>query len=127
MVDGQRSVTVDILNRSCSCLFWQLEEIPCGHAVAALWMGKLDPMNYMSSYYTKETLMATYSRCVYPVNENQASLVRAGDTSVIKPPKLKTLPGRPRKKRIRSSNEFKHVHCGSCGEAGHNTRTCAKI
>ncbi|XP_057784942.1 uncharacterized protein LOC131002463 [Salvia miltiorrhiza] len=58
--------------------------------------------------------------------------------SVIKPPTVKNMPGRPMKNRIRDPHEVDPKNpnrlkrkglvmtCGNCGECGHNTRGCKK-
>nr|KAJ0187804.1 hypothetical protein LSAT_V11C900501810 [Lactuca sativa] len=43
----------------------------------------------------------------------------------IYPPIIKRPPGRPRKNRIKSSDESKRRHkCPRCGEYGHREKTC---
>ena len=57
---------VNIINKSCSCRIWQLEDFPCCHAIAVLWKKKLSPRSLVSPYYTKEAFVGPYSYSIYP-------------------------------------------------------------
>jgi len=54
----------------CSCRVWDVEEIPCAHAIVVLRMLNLDTYSYVSEFYYRETLSATYNGCIQPVGSH---------------------------------------------------------
>ena len=106
-----------------------MDDFPCCHAIATLWKKNLSPSAYVSSYYTKDSFVATYAASIYPSGLNLFSRSPFDDihTSSVLPPDGRRPRGRPKKKRILSAGEYasKHGHCRSCGKSGHNKRTCS--
>ena len=121
---------VNIINKSCSCRIWQLEDFPCCHAIAALWKKKLSPRSFVSPYYTKEAFVGTYSGSIYLSGLDLFSNNPYTDQacSDVLPPDEKRPRGRPKKKRFPSvgENASKRLQCSSCGRVGHNKRSCTK-
>lgn len=120
--------------KTCSCLGWQQDKIPCQHAIsAAREAGMLDNM---AAWYEQSV-----ERCFHSVHYKAAlaqahieipimdTLIRDGKT---KPAKWVPRPGRPRKRRYRSkgepsgkaANPRKCHRCGQLATANHNSRTC---
>nr|XP_009765444.1 PREDICTED: uncharacterized protein LOC104216991 [Nicotiana sylvestris] len=48
---------VDINRQTCTCRAWMLKGIPCARAVVALHYKNLEPMNYISQWYSNATYM----------------------------------------------------------------------
>ena len=48
----------------CSCRVWDVEEIPYAYALVVLRMLNLDTYSYVSEFYYRETLSATYNGCI---------------------------------------------------------------
>ncbi|XP_049365296.1 uncharacterized protein LOC125830137 [Solanum verrucosum] len=121
-----------IVSRSCSCRSWKLRGIPCPHGVAALHYKELEPINYVASCYSKETYLSIYAYFIQPMNNMK--MWPTSNNPIIKPPKIKKMPGRPSKVRIKKANESKKIEklskSGSvmtyskCGTQGHNKRGC---
>ncbi|XP_016492615.1 uncharacterized protein LOC107812097 [Nicotiana tabacum] len=65
VIDGVKRYIVCLESKKCSCGQFQLEELPCVHALAALRNGNETYENYCSPYYTKKSLLRT---CEIPVN-----------------------------------------------------------
>nr|XP_016442817.1 PREDICTED: uncharacterized protein LOC107768228 [Nicotiana tabacum] len=65
MLDGLKRYIVCLENKKCSCGQFQLEELKCAHALAALRHRNETYENYCSPYYTRESLLRTYE---IPVN-----------------------------------------------------------
>ncbi|XP_074373640.1 uncharacterized protein LOC141713989 [Apium graveolens] len=65
---------VDLRSKTYSCNRFQMEHIPCSHAIAILQKSDLDPYDYCSPYYKKETVVAAYNEIVYPVYNDPCDL-----------------------------------------------------
>ncbi|WJX76244.1 hypothetical protein P8452_59684 [Trifolium repens] len=52
---------------------WDLTGMPCCHVVACIWDKREAPEDYVSSYYRKSTILATYSHIVLPTNGKRAA------------------------------------------------------
>ncbi|KAM6569939.1 hypothetical protein CsatB_017924 [Cannabis sativa] len=63
----KESWEVDLEKRTCTCNRFQIDEMPCGHAVTVMREMNMDPYTYCSDYYTKKNWLATYSGTVYPI------------------------------------------------------------
>ncbi|KAA0062291.1 hypothetical protein E5676_scaffold313G003560 [Cucumis melo var. makuwa] len=63
VTDGNQQFIVKLNVGCCSCRVWDIEEIPCAHALAVLRMLNLDTYSYVSKFYYRETLSATYNGC----------------------------------------------------------------
>ncbi|XP_062103320.1 uncharacterized protein LOC133814367 [Humulus lupulus] len=72
--DGKKSI-VDLNSRTCTCnrlLYkllegFQMDQLPCAHAIAVFKEMNQDPYQYCSLYYTKEAMVATYKESIYPL------------------------------------------------------------
>ncbi|XP_049390603.1 uncharacterized protein LOC125855015 [Solanum stenotomum] len=124
--------TVDIVSRNCSCRSWQLRGIPCPHGVAALHYKELEPIHYVASCYSKETYLSIYAHFIQPMNNMK--MWPTSNNPIVKPPKIKKLPGRPGKVRRKEADESRKtgklskrgasMTCSKCGTQGHNKRGC---
>ncbi|XP_062118566.1 uncharacterized protein LOC133832208 [Humulus lupulus] len=115
---------------------WELTNIPCSHAVAAIWHNKQDPELYVSKWYMKEYYMKAYSHQIFPIR-NQDEWPRSGKVAMVSPICKKQL-GRPKKSRKLELDEMTSatgkklkiryitIKCSGCGGKGHNFRTCAR-
>ncbi|KAL5538898.1 hypothetical protein UlMin_046250 [Ulmus minor] len=52
--DGDKNGVVDLQARTCSCRRFQLEQLPCGHAMIAIRYMRGDMYNFCSDYYLSE-------------------------------------------------------------------------
>ncbi|XP_019159583.1 PREDICTED: uncharacterized protein LOC109156168 [Ipomoea nil] len=134
---------VNLERRMCSCRKWDLTGIPCKHAIAAIWMKKQSPIDYVNVCYKKETYLAVYGRCIHPM----AGPNGWPETQLVAPlpPIYTARAGRPKKLRKKGADEIKqkpkganqlttdgvhlsrtHVtlHCTKCKQKGHNSRKC---
>ncbi|XP_010550825.1 PREDICTED: uncharacterized protein LOC104821604 [Tarenaya hassleriana] len=112
-----RKYLVSIEGRTCSCRMFDIDKIPCSHAIAALHkVGKANVPDLCSPYYTRETWRLAYQKTVYPVpdccewiidNPNVANLV-------VMPPIMdeKRQSGRPKQNRYPGPGEAqKRIKC----------------
>ncbi|KAM3322804.1 hypothetical protein P3S67_003955 [Capsicum chacoense] len=124
-----RKYIVRLDNTTCNCGRFQLNEIPCAHAIAVLkrkYVNKIKP--YCSDYYKKETLVKTYEMSLCPMPDKRDWHVPPEVLEdMVLPPKYKRPPKRPKKGRKKKSSETFSLtsnRYGKCGYEGHNRRTC---
>ncbi|XP_019246542.1 PREDICTED: uncharacterized protein LOC109226202 [Nicotiana attenuata] len=117
-------------NKKCSCGQFQLEELPCAHALAALRHRHETYENYCSPYYTRESLLRTYEIPANPLPDESKWNVQQHILDEVEYPPTgdKRQPGRPQKERYKTYDEIKSkkykVPCENCGGEGHNKRSC---
>ncbi|XP_058217459.1 uncharacterized protein LOC131328540 [Rhododendron vialii] len=97
------SVKVDIGRHSCTCTQWQLNVVPCVHAVCAIKKSGKSLNACVDRYFHVECYWEAYSRPIMPVPTLWKPEV--ADDAVILPPLSRKPLGRNKKKRIRSFGE----------------------
>ena len=112
--------------RKCSCNRFQIDQLPCPHALAILKQMNQDPYKYCSNFYTKETLLATYEETVHPIpNQTTWNIPIQEQQIKVQPPEGRIKAGRPKKRRIKAQWAYtRHNKCGRCAQLGHNRKTC---
>ncbi|XP_075080544.1 uncharacterized protein LOC142166036 [Nicotiana tabacum] len=130
VIDGVKRYIVCLESKKCSCGQFQLDELPCAHALAALRHMNGTYENYFSLYYTKESLLHTYEIPVNPLpDESKWNVPQHISDEVVNPPTgEKRQPGRSQKERYKTYDELKSkkykVSCGNCGGERHSKRSC---
>ncbi|XP_075075200.1 uncharacterized protein LOC107769196 [Nicotiana tabacum] len=130
VLDGVKRYIVCLENKKCSCGQFQLEELPCAHALEALRHRNETYENYCSPYYTRESLLHMYEILVNPLpDERKWNVPQYILDEVVNPPTGdKRQSGRPQKERYKTYDEIKSkkykVSCGNCRGEGHNKRSC---
>ena len=112
----------------CTCKVFDLDHIPCAHAIAACRYGNMSCYTLCSQYYMKNSLISSYSKSIYP-NGNNKDWVIPEDIycRVVLPPKIRRPVGRLRKERIHSIEDVKCSRCcGRCGDYRHNRKICKR-
>nr|XP_016474411.1 PREDICTED: uncharacterized protein LOC107796181 [Nicotiana tabacum] len=98
VIDGVKSFIVCLQNNRCSCGQFQLDELPCPHALAALRHMNESYENYCSPYYMRESLLQTYEIPVDPLpDESKWNVPQHIVEEVVMPPIGRRQPGRPKK------------------------------
>ncbi|KAL7600142.1 hypothetical protein Lser_V15G22071 [Lactuca serriola] len=131
--NGFQNYGVNLKEKICACRLWELSGIPCVHAQVAILYTNQDPVNFISSWFSKNNYKATYDQNIHPVNGS----ILWEETSYTKPlpPIERRMPGRPSVKRRRhvSENQDKYsqvsskgrtVQCKNCLQRGHNKTSC---
>nr|XP_027086445.1 uncharacterized protein LOC113708174 [Coffea arabica] len=132
--------TVNLASRTCSCRRWELNGIPCAHAISAIALTKESPENFVHECYSKEAYMKAYGPIIYPLNgEHLWKDLKQGP---VLPPETIKLPGRPKKVRRKEPDEppatttsqgqtkrlsrvgLMDYKCRKCKQKGHNSRKC---
>lgn len=88
---------VDLTAKTCTCRRWDLNGIPCQHAIAAIYAKEHDPTYYVDYWYSQTKYIDAYEPIIHPI---------AGEDhwphkdAPIEPPPYKRRPGRPKKVRL---------------------------
>jgi hypothetical protein len=125
VLDGEQNV-VDLGLRRCTCRQFDLDRMPCAHALAAIRFRCGSPYTYCSEFYFASYLQATYAASVHPVGPPSSwNVSEEARSVVITPPATRRPVGRRRKRRVLSKGEVMvTVKCGRCNGRGHNRQTC---
>ncbi|XP_030505667.2 uncharacterized protein LOC115720643 [Cannabis sativa] len=135
IVSTERTNIVDIRTRTCSCRRWQIYGLPCAHAAAALISCRHNVHLFAEACFTVGSYREAYSQAINPIPDKslwheQGEGTDGGNAKVeimIRPPKTRRPPGRPKKKVLRVEN-FKRpkrvVQCGRCRMLGHSQKKC---
>ncbi|XP_050238390.1 uncharacterized protein LOC126687878 [Mercurialis annua] len=112
--DGTNTYIVKLKEKTCTCSRFQMDEMPCAHALTVLSSLYQDPYQYCSSFFSKENLVAVYEGVVYPMpSKNNWDISAEIEGMTVHPPIALVPAGRPRKQRIKSSAEGKQQNkCG---------------
>lgn len=110
--------------RRCSCRVWQVKGLPCVHAAAFIAFTRdTDWGKYVDPYFTIQKYKEAYAFEINPLPGKDQWMKKDGEK--IYPPILKRPAGRPKKNRIKASDEPKRRHkCPRCGQYGHREKTC---
>ncbi|VFQ70853.1 unnamed protein product [Cuscuta campestris] len=83
-----QTFVVNLRDKSCTCGDFQLDHFVCVHAVAAIGSRPgLSCYNFISPYYKREALVATYSGIVHPIGDKSTWDIPSDvKTMVCKPP-----------------------------------------
>ncbi|XP_070013492.1 uncharacterized protein [Nicotiana sylvestris] len=118
---------VDLNKRTCDCFQFQLDELPCIHAIAAIEKRNIKKSDFCSHWYLKESWLKTYERQIHPVGHTDSWIVpESVKSQIVKPPDFKVPPGRKQKKRHIPATEPSKItfKCGRCRRIGHNRTAC---
>lgn len=123
---------VNLVNRTCSCRYWELSGMPCPHAISCIFYKTNCLDDYVASCYSIEHFKKTYEHCLEPVEGMQAW--PESDRPKPKAPGYVKMPGRPKKARRREQGEKPRttrvskigtrVRCRKCKGIGHNISSC---
>lgn len=67
--DNNNLFRINMQERMCSCHQFEIDEIPCSHAMAIFEKQKLNWYDYCSKFYKKEIMLATYEETINPVRD----------------------------------------------------------
>ncbi|KAL5581296.1 hypothetical protein UlMin_013738 [Ulmus minor] len=126
--DGELEGVVDIFNKTCTCKEFDIDKLPCVHAVAAAHHAQVSVYSLVSPYYTKEYYLLAYGETIYPVgSQSQWDVPNEVVTRIVLPREVKEKKrGRPKTSRFPSVGEFRKRknRCGKCGAYGHYKKKC---
>ena len=117
----------------CSCQKPKLLHKPCTHVIASCFeAGGLQPHMYVSHYYVKETIWATWRHEIYGYKMVGDFIQNLGDNASYIPdpdPDMVQGVGRRKKKRIQNNMDQSEAGpevrlCSKCHETGHTYKNC---
>ena len=122
---------VNLTQRRCSCRRFDLEKLPCVHAIAAAEARKLSRISLCHPYYRSNYLYNAYSTSIMP-RDSETQVPENVEGKICLPPEVRQPPGRPKKSRMKSCLEKgenkkrprKEHKCSICNQVGHNCKTC---
>ncbi|XP_054785925.1 uncharacterized protein LOC129292388 [Prosopis cineraria] len=124
------NVQVNLELRECSCLAWQMSELPCPHACVAIKFSHGNIYQYVEEWYHLSCQEKIYGSNMIPIETfdipkpDTATLTNNLSQTFLQPPLTSRLLGRPRTRRIESQFQDKKIyHCSRCGEAEHSRKT----
>ncbi|KAK2658141.1 hypothetical protein Ddye_011193 [Dipteronia dyeriana] len=137
MLGLTRAYTTKLQDASCECGQWQINGVPCSHALAGIrhfyGMGVANErlIDFVHPSLSKSAFVATYCSMIHPI-PNICAWVDI-EVAHVDPPPLIKKPGRPKLLRKRESSEKPKaarrgsVICAKCKQPGHNKRTCKAV
>ncbi|KAK3199078.1 hypothetical protein Dsin_022493 [Dipteronia sinensis] len=106
------------------CREFEIDLLPCAHALAALRACKRPFIDFFSHYYKKSSLVEAYAGVIRPVGHMSDWEIPDEIISLVAhPPEWMSQAGRPCKVRKQSKGEFrsrKEKTCSLCKQASHN-------
>lgn len=122
---------VNVPAKTCTCRRFNLEKIPCVHAIAAAAHKGVSRIGLCSLHYTTGHLVRAYADSIMP-SDTAIPVPQHIINQPCLPPIVVNPPGRPKKIRIKSSLEVaignkrprKEHACSRCKQVGHNVSTC---
>ena len=132
VLDGITQFTVCLHQRTCTCGRFQLDELPCPHALSILTIKHTAYEKYCSAYYTRKNLLLTYQFQMDPLpNESTWNTPTHVLEDVVLPPHGKKTLGRPKniKHTQLKEDRFKkaQITCNNCGQHDRNRKTCKNV
>ncbi|XP_074377763.1 uncharacterized protein LOC141719285 [Apium graveolens] len=131
---GGYEVVVDMEAKTCHCRKWQLNGVPCFHAIACMNSRRISLESGLHKCYTIDMFKKVYSHHVELMNGKEGWAKTAYTQPL--PPNKKPRTGRPKMKRNKKNDtpappgatSLKRMktslRCGKCQQWGHNRRTC---
>ncbi|XVF66314.1 hypothetical protein PTKIN_Ptkin10aG0025400 [Pterospermum kingtungense] len=127
VLDGTRERFVNLQDRTCSCRKFQLDLLPCAHAIAII---RSELYSYCAECFKTENLRQLYSAHIYPVGHPDDWQVPTEIKSQdVLPPLGFVSAGHPQKTRLPSAGEKRRARrkqqvCYICKKADHNHLKC---
>ncbi|KAH6778336.1 hypothetical protein C2S51_009648 [Perilla frutescens var. frutescens] len=129
--DGRQTFIVDLHQKSCKCREFQLDLMPCSHAVAAIMKNAESILDYVSSYYTTDNWRETYEWSVRSLSHRDDWVVPAHIAQQKVMPLIVTRQaGRPSGRRHPSGAEAANRRrrgprkCSICRDPNHSRNNC---
>ncbi|KAM3349245.1 hypothetical protein ACQJBY_022378 [Aegilops geniculata] len=132
VTSGLKTYVVNVDANTCGCRRWDINGVPCKHAVSCIYKKKEHPEDYMSAFFKRPMYQVAYNNIIYPV-PSKDSWAKT-ETPDIDPPIFTRHPGRPKKSRRKGVHEVpqpgsRHrmttTTCSNCHKPGHKYTNCS--
>ncbi|KAK2664858.1 hypothetical protein Ddye_003432 [Dipteronia dyeriana] len=98
--------TVNLLEKTCTCKVFDLDHLPCAHALAAARERNLDYTSLCADYYKEEVIVDAYSTSIMLVGHPHTWVIPPDIRNrVVLTPDIRTQTGRSRRSLILSVSE----------------------
>ncbi|XP_042046763.1 uncharacterized protein LOC121792753 isoform X2 [Salvia splendens] len=94
---------VNLGDRTCTCRVWDLTGIPCVHGLACIRFKNEDATTFVDVYYIVSRYLEGYKVGLEPIRGQR--MWPEVEETIVKPPVIRRMPGRPKKKRRRAPEE----------------------
>ncbi|XP_016582059.2 uncharacterized protein LOC107879549 [Capsicum annuum] len=115
--ESGRRYIIDLENGLCNCARFQIDQIPCAHAIFVLKSKHVkDFGDYCLEYYKPNTLVKTYEVSIVSMPDKKDwDVPNSVDEEEVLPPLYKIHSGRPKKGRKKKSCETLYSSTNRCG------------
>ncbi|KAK2662118.1 hypothetical protein Ddye_000692 [Dipteronia dyeriana] len=104
--DGNKDSLVNLSEKTCSCVKFEVDKLPCRHALAAVRYAKKPLPDYYGDCYKTTSWVEAYAETIFPVGHpNNWNIPEDVQSKIVLPPPFHAQAGRPRKKRFKSVRE----------------------
>ncbi|XP_073137771.1 uncharacterized protein [Henckelia pumila] len=124
VIDGYKTLAVDLSSWTCSCRGWKIYKLPCKHACACIESKSLSVYDFCDKYFTIGAYRESYKCVINPIPTVDMYEGYNDEGESICAPIVHSQPVRRRTMRIPSQVEHRLTECGRCKKQGHNRRTC---
>lgn len=101
--NNERQYIVDLGVRSCNYCLWQINGLPCKHAMACIMHNRAMPKDYINGFFFKDAFSRCYSGNIFPILDQ--SLWPRVNCDELDPPPFKRKAYRPKILKRRESSE----------------------
>ncbi|KAL1190833.1 Protein FAR1-RELATED SEQUENCE 6 [Cardamine amara subsp. amara] len=131
VICGSSLHVVNLDSKRCTCRRFDIDKLPCVHAIAAAEHKNVSRVSLCHPYYFSQFLGNAYAGSVMP-NDFAVPVPDDVGIQVCTPPIPRNQPGRPKISRMKSCLEVasekkrrrKQHTCSLCKKEGHNAKTC---
>ncbi|KAK3229652.1 hypothetical protein Dsin_001533 [Dipteronia sinensis] len=97
--DGNKDGLVNLSKKTCSCTKFQVDKLPCRHALAAIRYAKKVFTYFCGNCYKTTSWLEAYSGNIFPVGHpSDWNIPQDVRSKVVHPPPFRAQDGRPKKK-----------------------------
>ncbi|XP_020102083.1 uncharacterized protein LOC109719708 [Ananas comosus] len=115
VIAADHTDVVDLSKKTCSCKRWDIDGIPCNHAMAAISFRLRDPYDFVEDWFKTSTYRATYNDCVPPTRGKEQWPAILSNVVLPRPPNVRIQPGRRKVSRRESiANGLIKKRCRNC-------------
>ncbi|XP_073131636.1 uncharacterized protein [Henckelia pumila] len=111
VVDGEKSFAVDLV--TCSCRVWQINKIPCKHAISAIETKSLSMYDFCDKYFKIESYRAAYKGHINPIPTFDISESCVAESDIIQAPSGQAITGSwfEHEIALEKAHTFEWKHC----------------